>query len=133
MNTNESKLTSAFCGLYCEACPTFIATANGEATDEQCKGCKSDTLGTWCSTCHLKACARDKGHEFCVECSDYPCQELMTFKEDKEYPYHDDVLEHLIMINDMGEEKWREAMDKKYRNEDGAFIDWYKELKQRNN
>lgn len=131
MSSTQRHLTSAYCGLYCEACPTYIATANGEDTEEKCKGCKSDTLGTWCAMCNLKACAKEKGHEFCYECSDYPCQDLITFKEDTDYPYHDDVLEHLAMIKDVGEEKWREVMDQKYRNEDGDFIDWYKELKLR--
>lgn len=125
------NVTSAYCGLYCDACPLYIDTQNGTATGETCEGCKSGKASTWCTVCNLKTCAKEKGHEFCGECSDYPCSQLETFKLDPEYPYHDDVYEHLDMISKVGEEAWREAMDKKYRDKDGNFIDWYKELEKR--
>lgn len=123
--------SSAYCGLFCEACPMYIETKANPATESPCGGCRSDVLCGWCKVCSIKTCAKDKGHDFCIECADYPCQVLVDFKEDSEYPYHDDVFEHLEMIAEVGEEKWRQAMDKKYRDADGNWIDWYEELKQR--
>ncbi len=123
--------TSAYCGLFCEACPDYIKTMNGEATDRKCHGCKSNTVNKWCEICHFKVCAREKGHEFCSECDVYPCKDLIKFKEDTEYPYHIDVFEHFTIIQSSGESKWRDEMDKKYRGNDGNRIDWYKELNTR--
>lgn len=123
--------SSAYCGLYCEACPKYIETRAGEATESPCEGCRSKVVSGWCAECSIKSCAREKEHEFCIECSDYPCEMLVEFKEDPQWPYHMDVFEHLEMIQASGEDKWREAMDKKYRDADGNKIDWYQELKQR--
>ncbi len=127
------KKTSAYCGLYCDACPNYIKTMAGEHVDEPCMGCRSETLTKWCTICNLKACAIEKGIDFCSKCTQYPCTKLMAFKEDDKYPYHDDVIEHLVMIAYEGEEGWREKMDSKYRDCQGQRINWYEEIDKRNN
>ncbi len=120
--------TSAYCGLFCEACPDYIKTINNEKTDRKCRGCKSDLVNKWCSSCHFKVCAREKGVEFCSACDDYPCSDLIKFKEDTQYPHHIDVFEHFKIIQTLGEIKWHDLMDKKYRDSNGNRIDWNKEL-----
>jgi len=77
-----------YCGLYCGACPKFLASENDTQEDTRCQGCKSAVVAGWCQTCTLKACARNKGLAFCGECDLYPCADLQAFIDDVRYPYH---------------------------------------------
>ena len=81
-----------YCGLYCGACEienartedqqkkviqTFESNLPGwHATLDQmhCSGCKSDDVFVNCAKCPIRRCARERGIEFCYQCSDYPCQ-----------------------------------------------------------
>ena len=76
-----------YCGLYCGACPQFLATQNNtlealaalrNSTPEamRCQGCKSAVVSGWCQICNLKQCARSKGLELCGDCAQYPCADL---------------------------------------------------------
>ena len=85
---------TAFCGLNCEECPAFQATANNSrehqtwlaaeySSNDQvyspmdmiCFGCHSSQGFTshMCRTCAVRQCARDKVNHTCAECPDYPC------------------------------------------------------------
>ena len=95
-----SEMT-AFCGLDCSRCPSFLATQNDDdraraATaamlkkryglnlrpDEiNCDGCRS-TAGrrlSYCRTCAVRACAMDREVETCAACPDQPCEKLQAF------------------------------------------------------
>jgi predicted amidophosphoribosyltransferase len=115
-----------YCGLYCGACPNLLATENGTveelakarnmpAEDTVCSGCKSDRVSPWCTTCDIKLCAREKGYEFCGECSEAPCNLLTQFIEDKEYPYHLGVMKNLHAIREDSVTAWLEAQDPRWR------------------
>ena len=96
----------AYCGLYCASCPSY---------DSSCSGCKSGNVREgWCSRCTIKACARAKGVEFCIECAEYPCEKLVKFRDDPEYPYHGEIGEYQAFIASQGEEKWLEEMKKRW-------------------
>ena len=42
-----------------------------------CKGCRGDRSVHWSPDCWiLKCCVDDKGHMFCYECSEFPCERL---------------------------------------------------------
>jgi hypothetical protein len=98
-----------YCGLYCGACPKFIGSREG-TEENPCCGCKSDRISGWCLTCNLKACAREKGLEFCYQCADYPCENLEGFKTSAEYPYHCEVYEYMKSIETEGKAAWLEKM-----------------------
>lgn len=111
-------IPDAFCGLYCAACPNYMKTqANPDAkrVESTCKGCKSDTLCTsWCDHCNLKACAKLKAVAFCYQCKEYPCDNLQGFKNDSNYPYHDEIYEYLDMIKIKGKVSWLKEMKKRW-------------------
>ena len=92
--------TIAFCGLSCEKCPTYLATKTNddearkktaemyavkygfdlEPKDINCDGCHSDTgiLISYCQTCEVRKCGRDKGVDDCTYCNEQPCGKLIS-------------------------------------------------------
>jgi len=88
----------ACCGLNCEACGAYQAHRDDddrkrEATAAMwsklfkvkippesinCEGCHSTTgiVFRHCSTCEIRACAREKEIKNCGWCSVYPCERL---------------------------------------------------------
>jgi hypothetical protein len=122
----ETFQRDGYCGLYCGACPHFLASENG--TLEQlaaekntlpenirCHGCKSAVVSGWCSICTLKQCARSKGLEFCDACDQYPCTDLQAFIDDPLYPYHQLVPQDLKTIRQKGLEVWLTEQDARWR------------------
>ena len=114
-------MRAAYCGLYCGACPVFLATrtdgglAATDGTRLACDGCRSDRLPPWCAECGLKACARKKGLAFCGECSEYPCVPYAGFRDAREFPYHLDCPGYLKAIKAIGAAAWLSSMEEKYR------------------
>jgi hypothetical protein len=112
----------AYCGLNCGACPVGRANESGDtdllakmaedwgrnAGDLICEGCKAEITADFCSRCGMRLCAREKGLEFCIECSDYPCWVLSAFRND-DAPHHSMVLRNLEQIRNLGVEGWLEA------------------------
>ncbi len=120
MNALARNPVSAYCGLYCGSCRTYIETAKGrsfstDAGPVTCKGCRSDVNPPWCAGCVLKACARRRGVDFCDRCSEYPCADFVAFRDDPRYPYHVETPEHLRTISELGEQAWLALMQAKWR------------------
>lgn len=91
----------AFCGLDCSVCPTYLATKadDDEArkktaafytekfgfdmTPEEinCRGCHSESgvLISYCRTCEIRKCGREKGIGNCRACKAQPCDKLVKF------------------------------------------------------
>jgi hypothetical protein len=91
----------AKCGLGCSECPAYIATqknddalraetakkwsemfkADIKPTDINCDGCQSESarLFSYCQTCDIRKCAREKKVETCAACPEYSCAKLDAF------------------------------------------------------
>jgi len=111
------KTLAAVCGLYCEACTLFIATkedparlkglsARFQLSEEaiKCYGCRSAKRGPYCDKCKMFACAAELGIEFCVECTEYPCDELKLFQSER--PHRIELWDDLERIRAIGYEHW---------------------------
>ena len=109
------------CGLYCGVCGVYLATREdperlahiagmiGQTVEEtSCDGCGSPNLTKYCLTCRLVACAHERGHEFCVECSDFPCSDLEAFG--KEWPHRAEILPNLRRIAEIGCDRWAQEV-----------------------
>jgi hypothetical protein len=81
-----------YCGLDCAKCPIYVATKNNDKElrlktakewnlnieDLYCDMCNTEEgkLASFCATCPIRSCARERGFTTCAECSDYPCEKL---------------------------------------------------------
>jgi Protein of unknown function (DUF3795) len=94
---DKMKMT-AYCGLNCADCPTYIATQKDDdklrnevakqwskqfqmefkTSDMNCDGCKAENgrLFGYCNACEVRQCNRDKSIETCAECEDYDCAKI---------------------------------------------------------
>jgi len=119
------KTLAAVCGLYCEACTAYIATTEDPArlaqlaaqfqlSEEEirCHGCRASKRGPYCQTCKMSACAAERGIDFCVECADYPCEELRQFQA--HIPHRIELWDDLERIRAIGWQTWLVEARNKY-------------------
>jgi hypothetical protein len=88
----------AYCGLDCEKCDAFVATAKNDdalraataekwakafnapltAPDINCTGCRSAGVkfGYCERMCEIRKCASGKGFATCADCPDFSCKTL---------------------------------------------------------
>jgi len=103
METNEEKILTAPCGLFCGYCPCYLAkddpvmmerlVSRGHNRDNlPCEGCRplkgkmayvectKETINEFPATggtCETYACAAEHGVDFCFECQEFPCVKLL--------------------------------------------------------
>lgn len=123
---------AAYCGLFCGACPVFLATeTEGGIKAEDgailaCGGCRSERLTPWCAQCSLKACAQKRGLDFCGECAEYPCESFAGFRDTPDFPYHSECPSYLSAIKAEGWKSWIASMERKWRCPDcGRECSWW--------
>ncbi len=117
---------AAICGLYCTGCSIFIASHEDPARLKviadrwgvpveqiHCDGCRSTVRTPYCRECTLFACATERGHDFCGECADYPCERLREFQAER--PHRIELWRNLDRIRTAGVETWLEEMREHYR------------------
>ncbi len=88
----------AYCGLDCSKCVGFIATQSGDPKELErvaeiwsvqfntpikpehvvCDGCKGVGRKSYhcANSCKMPPCCSAKGIQTCIECKEYPCEEL---------------------------------------------------------
>jgi hypothetical protein len=115
---------TAACGIDCFNCEFFTTNievffetmdpqrkagfAARGATKENlsCKGCRVDGCKMLSGKCATLECIREKGHEFCYECAEFPCVKLQPLAEGAErYPHNLKVF-NLTFIKNKGIEAW---------------------------
>lgn len=121
----SDKTLAAVCGLYCEACTLFIATkedpsrlkglaARFQLSEEavKCYGCRSAKRGPYCEKCKMCSCAAEREIDFCVECANYPCDDLKQFQS--EMPHRIELWDDLEQIRSVGYKEWLEKVRGNY-------------------
>ena len=120
------ELLVAPCGLYCGACPMYLASQD---KDEQkmkalmqqfsggkmqfkpedliCDGCIArGRVASFCRKCAIRACAEGKPNVTrCSDCPDFPCARITNFNNDG-MQHHSEVLSNLRQIQKMGIKEW---------------------------
>ncbi len=102
----DLKNWHAPCGIYCKRCPGVQAY--------NCKGCR--THGGQIldfPVCKTFQCITEKGHEFCYECGDFPCEKLQTIINFEIFTPHNSKVYNLLMIKKLGLVKWNQICKKK--------------------
>jgi hypothetical protein len=121
----SDKKLAAVCGLYCEACTLFIATKEDPArlkglaerfkiSEEamKCYGCRSDKRGPYCEICKMFDCAAERGIDFCIECTEYPCNDLKQFQSER--PHRIELWDDLGRIGEIGYKNWLQEINENY-------------------
>ncbi len=120
------KNLSAICGLFCTSCPLFIGTVEDRPRlekmaeqfgrsieDMDCEGCRSDNVCFFCKEkCIMLRCATEKGLDFCVDCEEYPCADLVEFQG--AMPNRIELWKSLERIKEAGYEQWYMEMLEHY-------------------
>ncbi len=121
-NSEKYNLVSA-CGLYCGACGIYLATQendtekilqyalvlNQSCDETLCDGCGAVRKSAHCSKwCTFIDCKEEKGVNFCVDCDEFPCNELNEFKS--KIPHRIEILNLQNRMKEIGLEKWLEEM-----------------------
>ncbi|MCL2350628.1 MAG: DUF3795 domain-containing protein [Defluviitaleaceae bacterium] len=64
------------CGIMCSKCE-YREKMN-------CAGCVNIEKPFWGESCPVKSCCEGRGHDFCGQCENFPCEQLIEFSYAKE-------------------------------------------------
>lgn len=112
----DNKL-AAPCGLYCGACVDYLVY-------KKCHGCGCD-CGECAASAHHRqcdiynCCVKQRGHEACYECEEFPCSMLIQFCYNPVWLHHLPVLENLRRRKTIGTGRWLKEQKRTWSNE------WY--------
>lgn len=95
--TDRKDWDISVCGLNCARCKLL---AQGD-----CAGCRGPLDKHWSPACKFLPCAKAKGHRYCFECSELPCDKLKAFASDG-YEHHRLAVENLKQMKAIGLEEW---------------------------
>jgi hypothetical protein len=104
------------CGRYCVKCPIYIASTTSDnkkkeelavkyskqldkkisPDDIHCWGCRAGNRNCWGKKCRFRKCAGDKGVDFCYQCKEFTCPDLLNFYV--EYPEAQENLNRICKI-----------------------------------
>ena len=114
------------CGLYCGACPMYLATQENsqqrlnafaqqfsagkmqlKLEDVLCDGCiGGGRVASFCRRCAIRSCAEGKSNVTrCSDCPDVPCAKVTNFNNDG-MQHHSEVLENVRHLREMGISRW---------------------------
>jgi len=124
--SQDKKVLSAVCGLFCPSCTLFIGTHEepsrleaiaerlGRSVEDcKCEGCRSEKRSYYCENlCSMVACATEKGVEFCGACDEYPCEKLEEFQAER--PHRIELWESQERITKVGCTQWFDEMLEHY-------------------
>jgi len=125
MAEQDGKQLVGICGLYCGACPGYLAYRENDVEElnrisqrvgipvgeVRCNGCLSDRVLPQCVDCRhgFRGCAEDKGVTWCFQCPEMPCQRLRDFLDIhvvNGISHHAHVIDNLQYMKENGVEKW---------------------------
>jgi len=110
------------CGLDCFNCPMYLANENEKLRNTiaerrnipfekaVCGGCRNEN-GTiaflnMTEPCNVYKCSRNRGINFCCDCSEFPCDHLHPYADKASQVPHNTKVFNLCLIKKMGLEAW---------------------------
>jgi len=113
---------TAPCGLDCFNCPMYLANENEKLRNiiaerlnlapekAVCGGCRNEN-GTiaflnMTEPCSTYQCSKDRGINFCYDCSEFPCDHLHPYADKASQFPHNTKVFNLCLIKKMGLEAW---------------------------
>jgi hypothetical protein len=129
MKPEDSKIPPelAPCGIFCGACPSFGKGCRGCPTEDTRQKRKSK----W--SCRIRNCCYFiENVEFCFNCGEFPCKELVrklckSHPGDPRFKYRHEILENLEKLSELGNEEYLRYQVKKWQcSACKGRIHWYK-------
>jgi hypothetical protein len=142
---NKEKLVAP-CGLYCGACPMYLATQDKDEkkikellqrfssmnqkltlADLQCDGCiGGGRVASFCLKCGMRDCAEKKQKVTrCADCKEFPCSQITNFNNDG-MQHHAEVLANCRQIREVGIKEWTKREEERWScPQCRAKISWY--------
>lgn len=127
MKNNQNSWDISYCGLNCAVCDIYIASHGNDNLHKElltwfrenvdpkiekisCEGCRGPNSKCWTSDCFFRECAEKKGHQYCFECLEMPCDKLKEFVEDG-ISHHARTVENMKEMKRLGLKKWINSQD----------------------
>lgn len=142
----NKELLVAPCGLYCGACPMYLATQENDdtrikamleqfgaknvkitAADMACDGCiGGGRIAAFCRKCAMRECTEAKPDVMrCADCTDFPCSKITNFNNDGML-HHAEVLDNCRSLREVGIREWAKREEEKWScPQCNANIAWY--------
>lgn len=90
-----------------------------------CEGCKNDNLYEGCQKCSIRACAKTKNVEYCIDCGEYPCNLFSVLNQRIHFQVSDNNPKR---IRKEGLAKWLSEENKRWKcTKCGNQFSWYEE------
>jgi len=100
---DKSLWDISVCGLNCAKCKLRIA--------DKCGGCRGPVERNWSPKCEFRPCAEAKGHRYCFECAEFPCDKIEAFASDG-HDHHRLAVENMKRMKELGLERWIAQQEK---------------------
>lgn len=86
------------CGMNCTVCYKHCSHK------KPCMGCLNSDQGKpeHCRKCRIKDCIKEKGMNYCYECSEYPCRWIKALEKSYKTRYHASLLENSRVVKASG-------------------------------
>jgi len=134
----------SYCGIYCGACNIMNSYKTGKKKPlalfwnektvkslhkglglkyddskpftHECHGCKSGQLFVNCSVCKKRECAISRNIAHCIDCSDYPCDEIRSMQKNAfVLPHVKDNHPNMASIKSVGVDQWLMDQQKRWK------------------
>ena len=134
----------SYCGIYCGACDIMNSYQTGKKQplalfwnektvkslhkglglkyDDskpftlECHGCKSGQLFVNCRVCKKRECAISRNLAHCIDCSDYPCDEIRSMQKNAfVLPHVKDNHTNMASIKSVGVEQWLKDQQNRWK------------------
>ena len=98
------------CGINCTVCYAHLREKN------ICPGCRSTSIlkPGHCLTCSIKVCGEEKGVQFCIDCSDFPCKQMKRIDMRYRLKYHTSLIANQSFIREESTEAFLVAERKRW-------------------
>lgn len=86
------------CGMNCMVCYKHCYHK------KPCAGCLNSDKGKpeHCRKCRIKACALEKGVQYCFECAAYPCKPVKSLEKSYNIRYNTSLMENSRRVKESG-------------------------------
>ncbi|MEW6267050.1 MAG: DUF3795 domain-containing protein [Thermodesulfobacteriota bacterium] len=118
----DYRKMTAPCGLDCFNCPVHLAAGNERLRSAlsrrmeiplemvHCRGCREEggliPISGATQVCKVFGCISKKGHDFCCDCAEFPCDHLHPCADMASQRPHNVKVFNLGLIKKMGLEEW---------------------------